>query len=207
MACNFKLVFNRDNRLNKNGEGLIQIEVYFNRSHRKLLNTHKHITPDLWDSKNNQVDSKHKNAIKLNQYFKNIINDLENFELECYRLNKPFNWQVLKAYFKSSEPDNTSALTFYQYALNYIENNNKLAPGTKRHNKCTLNLFNQYFKDIRFDEHLREVSSSDVSRIRIDGSFQRGHHEGEEISACRGEEHRQEHGRDPGCMEASRHPL
>jgi len=49
-SVEYRFVFNRKNKLNKNGQALIQLETYLN-GKRKYFSTGIYITPDQWDKK------------------------------------------------------------------------------------------------------------------------------------------------------------
>lgn len=152
MAASYKLIFNRNGRLNRKNEGLINIEVYFNRKQRRFINTGKRVKADDWDKKRNCVRSSHNNHVKLNNYFRNLINDFENFELDCSRDGKTFNWPVLKEFFLKKNNINVEPITFNKFAWKNINDDVKLAAGTLRHNKVTMRLFDEFKNNCRFDE-------------------------------------------------------
>lgn len=152
MGIRYKLVFCRNNNFDKNDKGPIQIEAVFNRKQSRYLSTGKRIHKSFWNKDLNLVDRKHKNHVKLNQYFRNVINELENFELDCQRDNKPFNWLVLKEYFKTKDSFHIKPVTFNEFCWEELGANTRLAPGTIRHNRVTLNLWDKFSPSTRFDE-------------------------------------------------------
>lgn len=60
-----KLVYNRKNILNKNGEALIQIEIYHNKK-RKYFSTNIYLKPEEWDNKKSTVNKKNPKFTTLN---------------------------------------------------------------------------------------------------------------------------------------------
>jgi len=64
MKAIYKLVYNRKNKLYRNGEGIIQIEIYLN-GKRKYISTNIHVIPEDYDSKNSTIKNSHPNASEL----------------------------------------------------------------------------------------------------------------------------------------------
>jgi len=87
MIARYKLVFNRKNQLNKNGEGLVQIEI--NKSgKRKYISSEVYLKPNEWNLKKLEVNINNTNCNQLNNYLRKCLIDLENNELKSLNSGK-----------------------------------------------------------------------------------------------------------------------
>ena len=55
MKAKYTLVFNRKKQLNKEGKGLIQLEIYLDRK-RKYISTEIYVKPEEWNEKNKFIN-------------------------------------------------------------------------------------------------------------------------------------------------------
>ncbi len=93
----YRLIYNRRGKLNKEGKALIQIEVYQNRK-RKYFSTGIYIKPNQWDDKRKIVKS-HPEAQRLNMQLFEQIKRLRDFETEMRTQNGEFDismFEILK---------------------------------------------------------------------------------------------------------------
>jgi hypothetical protein len=58
MKATYTFVYNRKNKVNKQGEALVQMQVYYNKE-RKYLSTGIYLKPNEWDAKRNEVNKNH----------------------------------------------------------------------------------------------------------------------------------------------------
>ena len=100
---NIKIVYNRKKVLNKNGEALIQIEVYFN-AKRKYISTDIYVKPEHFDTKQNKV-KKHNLAVLYNNKIAKLVSEINEKYL---RNEKDFSFDLLndenkpETFFKST---------------------------------------------------------------------------------------------------------
>lgn len=80
MKVHYTLVYNRKNRLRKDGTALIQIRAYLNPT-CKYFSTNIYVEPSQWNIKRLQV-IRHPNSISLNKRIQEQISEMEAFELE-----------------------------------------------------------------------------------------------------------------------------
>lgn len=80
MKAKYKLVFNRKNKLNKEGKALIQIEIYKD-GKRKYISTGIYIKPNEWNEKKKEVTNNNSNYLEINNLLRKTINDLEEYEI------------------------------------------------------------------------------------------------------------------------------
>ncbi len=90
----FKFVYNRKNKLNKDGTALIQIEAYLNRK-RKYFSTGIKIKPAEWDKKKNIINKKHPKYIDYNFILQAQLKKLQERELEFLKNGKDITLQDL----------------------------------------------------------------------------------------------------------------
>ena len=145
----FNTVYNRKNKLNKEGKALIQIECYLNGKH-KYFSTNIYIEPNQWNNKTKTIKTDYPNAIKLNKQVSETLRDLENFELDKINNDKPFNLSMLDNFFNLVEVK--SFTEFMELEIPLLES----SIGTKNSQLTTLRRLKEfkkvvYFEDITFE--------------------------------------------------------
>lgn len=156
----YNTVFNRKNKLLKNGTALIQIEAYM-RGKKKYFSTNIYITPDQWDKKHRNIKN-HPNQISLNKQIKDFANSLENAEMQRRQSGKPFRLEYLTDYLKGNCTN-----SFLEFCRRESENE-KLRNSSKIQHRATFahleNFRNTiHFEDINFEfltdfeKHLRAL--------------------------------------------------
>ena len=131
----YSLVFNRKKKLNKKGMALVQVEAYLNR--RKMyFSTRVYLKPEQWDVKRRMVKN-HPNSDALNRMLYDFIADIEQKELGL--------WQQRRSI---SLDSGNSFLTFFKEEVN----NSSLKESTKQNHLSTLELLQEYKKDIVFTD-------------------------------------------------------
>jgi integrase len=141
----FNTVFNRKNKLNPQGKGLIQIECYLN-GRKKYFSTNIYIEPKDWHYKTRTIKTDFANGIKLNKQISETLRNLENFELDLINQNKPFSLSMLDDFFKPKQKVN-----FTDFIENEIKNGN-YNKATKNNQSSTLKRLKQFKNDIDFNE-------------------------------------------------------
>lgn len=71
------IVFNRKNELDKEGKGLIEIQIYLSRTKRPCRSTGVRVEPKFWDSKKCSVKKSHPNYDFLNKQIFNFKLEIE----------------------------------------------------------------------------------------------------------------------------------
>jgi integrase len=141
----YTAVFNRKNKLNKQGKALIQIECYLN-GKRKFFATEIYITPNFWNEKTRTIKTDYPNSIKLNKQISETLRNLEDFELDKINKGKPFNLNMLDDFFKV---ENINTFT------DFMENEIQLldsSKGTKNSQLTTLRKLKEFKKVIHFED-------------------------------------------------------
>ena len=168
----YKVVFNRKNKLNTEGKGLIQIECYLDRK-RKYISTGIKIEPLYWNRKLNLIKSNHPESIKLNKLVNQQIRAIEDFEFVQLDKNGAFSLEEINGLRHKSHSENNSFIEFFR---NNIKSNTAISKSTKSHHRVVLKKLEEFesgiiFSDInyelikRFDDFLRSQTELHVNSI------------------------------------------
>ncbi|QYS88038.1 site-specific integrase [Flavobacterium davisii] len=141
----FNTVFNRKNKLNKDGKALIQIECYLNGKH-KYFSTNIYIEPKDWNNKTRTIKTDYPNAIKLNKQISETLRDLENFELDRINNGKAFYLNMLDDFFKGEAVKTFTE--FMEIEISQLEN----CEETKASQLATLKKLKEFRKVIYFED-------------------------------------------------------
>ena len=150
----YSLVFNRKKKLNKKGMALIQVEAYLNR--RKMyFSTKVYLKPDQWDAKRRMVKN-HPNADGLNRMLYEYIAAIEQTELVLWQQGKTISLDLLRDYIEKPIANAKSFLNFFKEEIA----NSSLKESTKQNHSSTLELLQEYKKDVLFTDLTFEFVSS-----------------------------------------------
>lgn len=157
----YRLVYNRQNTLNKQGTALVQVEAYLNQ--RKIyLKTNVYLKPDCWNKEGAQICN-HPQAEELNTMLYEYVLYLQGIELAFWKRGIPATLSLLKDAVKKKSAVNISFLAFAKSA---IDNSDK-RQSTKDNLHTTLTVLQEFrsgldFKDLTytflrdFEQYLRE---------------------------------------------------
>lgn len=169
----YKIVFNRSRRLNKRGEGLLEIECSQDKR-RLYLSTHTYLKPGYFiNGSVCGID----NADGLNYALYVMIQDVERVELEFIRQGKDVNLMVLKDAVKSHI---SPSATLESFGISVVQDSERTEL-TKANYKTLFNNLerfrqNIYITDIdyqfvvSYDKFLRDSHISHntrISRLRL----------------------------------------
>ena len=161
----YRLVFNRQKKLNKQGTALVQVEAYLNQ--RKIyLKTNVYLKPECWSREGAQVIN-HPQSNELNAMLYEYILYLQGIELGYWKRGIPATFSLLKDAVKKKSAVNISFSTFAKSA---IDNSDK-KQSTKDNLHSTLAVLHDFrsgldFKDITytflrdFEQYLREKGNA-----------------------------------------------
>ena len=144
----YRLVYNRKNRLNKQGTALVQIEAYLNK--RKIYtSTNLYIRPSEWNNSTSQVVN-HPQSNMLNAMLYEKILELQAIEIGYWK--RGISPSLLDL--KNAVNNNVSAdETFISFARKSVEQSHR-QEGTKQNMYATLHRM----KDFRGDLEIRDVN-------------------------------------------------
>lgn len=158
----YRLVYNRQKRLNRQGMALVQVEAYLNR--RKVyFTTNVYLRPEHWDGDRAQVTG-HPQAEELNVMLFEFVVRLQGIELGLWKRGVTATLALLKKSVKGNEP--SGGMTFMRFAQQAIEDSDK-RDSTKGNLKTTLAVLRGFrsgidFKDLtycflkEFEQYMRE---------------------------------------------------
>ena len=159
----YNLVYNRKRSLNKKGMALVQVEAYLNR--RKMyFSTRVYLKPEQWDVKRRMVKN-HPNSDALNRMLYDFIADIEQKELGLWQQRRSISLDSLKDSIDKPENSGNSFLTFFKEEVN----NSSLKESTKQNHLSTLELLQEYKKDIVFTDLTFEFVSSFDNHLQSKG--------------------------------------
>jgi site-specific recombinase XerD len=160
MKVRYSLVYNRRNKkLSSTTKAPVQLEVYFNRSTRRWLDTHVELEPQHWDDKAKNVSKKHPNFAGLYQLLKKQQDDLEAYELKLLSQDRELTPDLLAAYLEGNKD------SFIAFARSMIDEEllcRRIGAGTHAAYKSKLEVLQRIFaanaaKDISFSQVNEEL--------------------------------------------------
>lgn len=169
----YKLVFNRANRLNKRGEGLVEIEC--GQQHRRIyFSTHTYCTPDHYS---NGTVVNMPNADGLNYALYIMMQDIERVELEYIKRGVEVNLPMLK---EAVRAHISPAAKLSEFGMQVVEQSERkeltklnyqtLLNNIERFRKGTLITDIDYQFVVSYDKWLREsgiMHNTRISRLRL----------------------------------------
>lgn len=115
----YRLVYNRQNTLNKQGTALVQIEAYLNQ--RKIyLKTNVYLLPGCWDRSSAQIIN-HPQADELNTMLYEYILYLQGIELSFWKRGIPATLSLLKDAVKKKSAVTMTFIAFAKSAINHSD--------------------------------------------------------------------------------------
>lgn len=157
----YRLVYNRQKKLNKQRMALVQVEAYLNRR-KSYFTTNVYIHPEHWDTGTAQVVN-HPQSKELNAMLFEFTLKLQKIELSYWKRGTQATLALLKSAMKR---DDSPDITFMRFARQSIEGSGK-SEATKENLRSTLTTLRKFrptidFKDLTysflkdFERHLRE---------------------------------------------------
>ena len=169
----YKLVFNRSCRLNKRGEGLIEIECT-QQKRRIYFTTHVYVKPENFS---NGAVVKTTNADSLNYVLYNMIQEVEQVELEYIKKGVEVQLPMLKEAVRSHI---SPAAKLTDFGINVVEQSERknltklnyqtLLNNIERFRKGTLITDVDYQFVVSYDKWLRDsgiAHNTRISRLRL----------------------------------------
>ncbi|MEM7574015.1 MAG: site-specific integrase [Bacteroidota bacterium] len=144
----YALVFNRTGKLNRYGEGLIQVRAYQNRRNR-YFSTGIYVKPEFWSDRYQKVATKHPNQFVYNQKIIEQMQAMEAFEIKM--TNRHGGWPLdrLHEFENSQQGDPPKSFTaFFTQELDTIQ----LKPGSSKMYRLTLRKLCQFRPTVHFEE-------------------------------------------------------
>lgn len=145
----FKLVFNRKNSLNNQGEAPVSIDIYKGGINpvRKFITTQVVIKPEQWDDKRKQVVN-HRLDYQYNRLLSEITRSLEDFEFQLLNNKMEITQSNLEAFLSGQGIDNSSFLAFWQSEMSAFTSNQ----GTKKSHFSAFNVLYEFRPNLKFTD-------------------------------------------------------
>ena len=141
----YRLVFNRKQKLNSEGKGLIQIELY-QCGRKSYISTNIHIYPQQWDKHTHTIIN-HENAIGLNAMMYSEITRIERIEIDLWKRGVTPTLNVMKQYIKGNNSQD-NPLDFFQQ---YIDNSDR-SKSSKQSMTNTIKCVRKHFGALRWED-------------------------------------------------------
>lgn len=163
--CAIKVVFNRHNRLTKDGIAAVHVDISRSGqgSFRKFLNTGVSVEPSEWDAKNGCVSKKHVNSIHLNKVIRDLVSGIEDYEYILMAQGKFLSEELLESFLANKGKQTAKFVDFFKREIDPL-----LKRGTTKEHNYTLSILSEFrpnllFADINltfvqeFDRYLRSI--------------------------------------------------
>ena len=142
----YRLVYNRQNKLNRQGTALVQIEAYLNQ--RKVyFKTNVYLKPECWSKDGAQVIN-HPQSQELNAMLYEHILELQAIELSYWKRGLESNLSTLKEAVRKGVKPVVSFLKFAQQVI--VSSDRK--PGTKDNMLGTVATLKEFRNVIEFTD-------------------------------------------------------
>lgn len=143
-----KPVWNRHNRLSKDGTAPIHIDIYRSGKNnlRKFINSEVSILEEEWDKKKGVV-KKHPNASHLNKLIRDRIAAIENYEYSLLTQGQILTETLLEDFLKNSQNNQQSFISFFKAEIDPL-----LKRGTRKEHLYTYNMLVEFRNEILFSE-------------------------------------------------------
>lgn len=143
----YKVVYNRKNKLNKEGKALIQIECYLN-GKRKYYSTGIKIEPVYWHNKYRRVKNNHSASLELNRIINKQLRKFEDLEFKISEEKGEVSLNDIDNN-KDSESKNDN---FLEFCFDSLESNTALRDTTRKQQRTILGKLRDYKKHISFKD-------------------------------------------------------
>lgn len=151
MKASYKLIFARKG-LDDKGTGLVQIQIYFSRKKRKLINTRIRISKDQWDPVRDLIKAgDDKDLAEKHELVMNKIRELEAFEMKLIRKGEELTPGKVDEFLEMDKQD-----TFNAFMEAELKADKVLKYGTSKQHWITWRKLNEMepavgFQDIGYD--------------------------------------------------------
>ena len=142
----YRLVYNRQKKLNKQGTALVQVEAYLNQ--RKIyLKTNVYLKPECWSKEGAQVIN-HPQSKELNAMLYEHILELQAIELGYWKRGIEVSLSTLK---EAAKKGIKPSISFIKFAREVIENSDR-KKGTKENLLTTIATLKEFRTVIDFTD-------------------------------------------------------
>lgn len=147
----YTLVFNRLNRLDRNGQGLIQIRAYQSGRNR-YFSTGAKVEPRFWDEKNKKVRSSHPYQFVLNKQIRDLLEQIEAFEIKMINRYGFFPLDRLHEYTDPKKDIKTFTDFFEEKIEDFKAEYSKIKADSLKNQITTFNKLKSFRKIVYFED-------------------------------------------------------
>ncbi len=125
------VIYNRKNKLNKNGKAIVQLEVKFHENKklvRRYVSTNVLVEPKFWNEKKNEISAKLKDYHFFNLQIKEKIRLIEEHEKQLMINGKQLNDDEL-TYLLSKKENKEN---FIEFCKSNLKTDNKVSKDEKK---------------------------------------------------------------------------
>lgn len=153
------------NRKKQPGETLVQVRVFFAYENKYLyISTKVKVSPEFW--KNNQVSTRHPDAILLNHQIGEVIKKIRDREIECQAQGIRPTPEIIKQLFNDRPPPDHTLKQFFETERRLQD----LNPATATHENRSIETFIKVHGNISIESiGLHEIQKFD--RYLIDQGY------------------------------------
>ncbi len=138
----YRYIYNRKGKLNKDGKALIQLEAYQGRK-RKYFSTGIYVAPKQWDDKK-KIIKNHPQAQKLNWQLLQFMEQLQEFEMEMRKEHEYFSLSMFEILKQSEVYD------FWKMFEEFLETEN-VGKERKIYIRRTIRYLKEFNSNLSFD--------------------------------------------------------
>ena len=142
----YKFIYNRKNKLKKNGTALVQLEIYKKRD-RRFISTNVYVEPQYWDQKNSRIYKTHSRADEFNMILHDTLQKIEAILRKGKLLDKDF---IIDEVLELINHDDSPLL--FDFMTNEIEKDQRITDKTKKDLLNSRNRINEFKDDIRLQQ-------------------------------------------------------
>lgn len=143
----YRLVYNRQNKLNRQGTALVQAEAYLN-ERKVYIRTNVYLRAHEWDKRTGQVVN-HPQEHALNAYLYDFIIHLQTIELGFWKRGRQCTLAMLKAeHFKGHETTDVGFIKFAERAISESDRRQS----TKENMRTTLKVLCEFRRGLDFKD-------------------------------------------------------
>lgn len=126
---NLKIIYDRRQVSNKNKEGTVEIEIYF-QSKRKWISTGVKILPSYWNPSRKRIE-KRSDSVELNDRINNLYVQIEKFIHKLIITETPFSWLLMNQFLSNKKEEDS----FIKFVSHLIDTRNDISEGTRRNHR------------------------------------------------------------------------
>lgn len=146
---NIKVVYNKNNYLDKNGQAPIVIELFFSKTkERKYIKTGFKLKPTDWDEKRNKPKKNYKWYINYERTITNIFDKILSYEYNLLQNGKKLEPEDIDKIFNEKK----KPVSFIDFYYETMVNTTQLEYGTTKEHKYTFNILQKFAPTLNVNE-------------------------------------------------------